>query len=113
MHTITRDLSMEHYFKGKNVEPQIHLCDLPFKNVPPNLIWIKVRPSSKMTSHIEYSKKSFEEQKIQIWTGMGPAISKTISCVEIMKREIPTLHQITKITYHKYLLNFCKPLQFD
>nr|CAG4637526.1 EOG090X0KMN [Ceriodaphnia reticulata] len=92
---------MENYIKGKNIEFQIELSDLPFKNIPPDIVWMKVKPASKMTTHIDYAIKSFEENQIQLWTGIGPAIGKTISCIEIIKRRIPNLHQITKVAYHK------------
>ncbi len=92
---------MENYIKGKNIEPQIELSDLPFKNIPPNIIWMKVKPASKMTTHIEYALKSLAENQNQLWTGIGPAIGKTISCVEILKRQIPNLHQITKVAYQR------------
>ena len=92
---------MENYMKGKNIEPQIELTDLPFKCISPDIVWMKVKPASKMTNYIEFALKSLEEKQIQLWTGIGPAIGKTISCVEILKRRIPNLHQITKVAYHR------------
>jgi ribonuclease P/MRP protein subunit RPP25 len=93
---------MENYVKGINTDPEIELCDLPFKCLPSNVTWMKVRPGSKMTNLIEFALKSINDGKTQIWSGIGPAIGKTISCVEIVKRKIPNLHQISKISYHKY-----------
>ena len=42
-----------------------------------------------------------ENTKYIIFTGSGPAISKTITCVEIVKRKMKTLHQITRIFYNR------------
>ncbi|XP_046651263.1 ribonuclease P protein subunit p25-like protein [Daphnia pulicaria] len=92
---------MENYVKGTNADPEIELSDLPFKCLPPNVTWMKVRPGSKMTNLIEFALKSMEDNKTQVWSGTGAAIGKTISCVEIMKRKIQNLHQISKISYHK------------
>nr|CAG4639702.1 EOG090X0KMN [Daphnia magna] len=92
---------MENYVKGVNIDPEISLSELPFNYLPPGVVWMKVRPGSKMTNLIKYALKSMEECRSQVWTGVGPAIGKCISCVEIMKRKIPNLHQITKISYHK------------
>lgn len=48
-----------------------------------------------------------------VWTGSGPAVKKTISCVEIMKREHNhALYQITKICYRVYE-EFWEPLIED
>jgi hypothetical protein len=55
-----------------------------------------------MTNLIEFAITSMDATKTQMWSGIGPAIGKTISCVEIVKRKIPNLHQISKISYHKY-----------
>lgn len=96
---------MENYVKGTNADPEIELSDLPFKCLPPNVTWMKVRPGSKMTNLIEFAIKSMDASKTQIWSGIGPAIGKTISCVEIIKRKMPNLHQISKISYHKYERN--------
>lgn len=39
-----------------------------------------------------------------VWSGAGGAISKTISCAEIMKRQIPELLQVTRLDYKKYFV---------
>lgn len=36
-----------------------------------------------------------------VWSGAGVAISKAISCAEILKRQFSIEHQITKLTYKK------------
>lgn len=103
---------MENYSKGENVELPLELSDVPIKNLPNELVWIKVKPSSKMTNLIDFAVKSLKENKLQLWSGIGPAVGKTISCAEIVKRRCKNLHQITKIAYHKLVsllwrVSFC------
>nr|CAD7432376.1 unnamed protein product [Timema monikensis] len=60
-----------------------------------------VSAGSKMRSVLGFAMKSFKDERCIVWTGSGPAISKTISCAEIMKRRYRNTHQITKIGYRK------------
>lgn len=92
---------MENYSKGENIELPLELSDVPIKNLPCNVVWMRVKPASKMTNLIEFALNSFKENKTQLWTGIGPAVGKAISCAEIVKRRSKNLHQITKICYHK------------
>ena len=34
-----------------------------------------------------------------VFTGSGRAVTKTITCAEIMKRKVGSLHQLTKLRY--------------
>nr|CAG4647580.1 EOG090X0KMN [Megafenestra aurita] len=95
------ETDMENFIKGKNVENELKLCDLPYKEIPSNTVWIKVKPSSKMSNLIEFGLESILRSKWILWTGIGPAICKTISCAEIMKRKISNVNQNTKVAYHK------------
>nr|CAD7200900.1 unnamed protein product [Timema douglasi] len=61
----------------------------------------QVSAGSKMRSVLGFAMKSFKDERCIVWTGSGPAISKTISCAEIMKRRYRNTHQITKIGYRK------------
>nr|CAG4641377.1 EOG090X0KMN [Eulimnadia texana] len=92
---------MENYTKGKNVEEPLEFENLPFRNISRDTPWIKVKASSKMTNLIGFALKTFrqDENKVVLWSGVGPAVSKMISCLEIVKRRIRNLHQITKISY--------------
>nr|CAG4635213.1 EOG090X0KMN [Alona affinis] len=92
---------MENYSKGENVELPLELGDVPIKNIPSDVTWMQVKPASKMTNLIEFALNSLKEKKVQLWTGIGPAIGKAISCAEIVKRRSKNLHQITAISYHK------------
>jgi len=92
---------MENYSKGANLEKPLELCDVPINNIPVGIVWMKVKPASKMINLIEFAVKSLEENGIQLWSGIGPAVGKTVSCVEIIKRRFGNLHQISKINYQK------------
>lgn len=92
---------MENYSKGANLEKPLELSDVPIKDIPAGIVWMKVKPASKMTNLVGFALKSLEENKIQLWSGVGPAVGKTISCVEIIKRRFGNLHQISKISYQK------------
>ena len=92
---------MNYYVKGKNVEPELELRDLPFQDLPANLIWIKVKPTTKMKTTIHLALEGIGENKTVVWTAIGPAIGKAISCAEIVKRRFPKLNQNTKIAYYK------------
>jgi len=90
---------MENYSKGANLEKPLELSDVPIKDIPAGIVWMKVKPASKMTNLIGFAMKSLEENRIQLWSGVGPAVGKTISCIEIIKRRFGNLHQISKISY--------------
>ena len=97
---------MESYSKGANLEKPLELSDVPIKDIPTGIVWMKVKPASKMTNLIGFGLKSLEENKIQLWSGVGPAVGKTISCVEIIKRRFGNLHQISKISYQKFVQKY-------
>lgn len=42
---------------------------------------------------------------VVVWTGLGVAIAKAISCAEIIKRQFSIPHQITKLAYKRLLLD--------
>nr|CAG4642221.1 EOG090X0KMN [Eurycercus lamellatus] len=92
---------MENYAKAENVEFPLELRDVPINKIPNDIVWMKVKPASKMTNLIEFALKSLKDKPTQLWTGIGPAAQKTISCIEIVKRRHKNLHQITRISYHR------------
>jgi DNA-binding protein len=60
---------------------------------------IRVTASGKERNYIGYASKLIEEKGLDtvVLTGMGSAITKTITVAEILKRRIPDLHQWTEI----------------
>lgn len=66
---------MENYTKGENIEETFELANLPFNIDTTNVMWLKVKPGSKMNSFIDVALTSFGEGCEQhIWSGIGPAI---------------------------------------
>ncbi|RZF41952.1 hypothetical protein LSTR_LSTR015576 [Laodelphax striatellus] len=103
---------MENYTKGKNVEQEWTKETVPIPNLPENFTWMHVKGGSKMCNLLEYALKAFKETGAVLWTGCGPAVVKTVSCAEIMKKRFKGLHQINKICYTK-VEEFWTPLQED
>ncbi|KAJ8879389.1 hypothetical protein PR048_019997 [Dryococelus australis] len=68
---------------------------------------VQVTGGSKMRNVLGYALKVFKNETNIVWSGSGPAVGKTVSCVEIMKRRFKNVHQITKICYRKYALPLC------
>lgn len=56
-----------------------------------------------MYNLLDYAISTFKEKNVIIWSGSGPAICKTISCAEIMKKRYKGVikGQINKICYRK------------
>lgn len=92
---------MENYRKGKNVEEEITKETIPIPGLPTNFIWMQVNGGSKIRNLLDVALKGFVEEGAVVWTGSGTAISKTISCAEILKRRHKA-HQVTKISYRKF-----------
>ncbi|XP_031952698.1 ribonuclease P protein subunit p25-like protein [Corvus moneduloides] len=91
---------MENYKKTKIVEKP---CPLPFTDLPPDIIEMKVKDGSKIRNLMGYAMSKMEQDSVRqiLFTGSGKAVSKTITCVEIMKRRLKELHQITKVLFRQ------------
>ncbi|XP_064409315.1 ribonuclease P protein subunit p25-like protein [Latimeria chalumnae] len=89
---------MENYRKGRTVE---HPSPPPFANLPPDVIEMKVKDGSKIRNLMGYAigKMDSDSTGQILFSGSGRAISKTITCVEIMKRRVKSLHQVTKVAF--------------
>ncbi|KAM9588536.1 ribonuclease P protein subunit p25-like protein [Harpia harpyja] len=89
---------MENYKKTRIVEKP---CPLPFTDLPPDIIEMKVKDGSKIRNLMGYAIRKMEQESVRqiLFTGSGKAVSKTITCVEIMKRRLKELHQITKVLF--------------
>ncbi|RIA96821.1 hypothetical protein C1645_346191 [Glomus cerebriforme] len=74
------------------------------KNIQPKKL-IKIVQSSKIKKYVEIALSIFQDEScftsenvIVIFSGKGPAINKTITIVEIIKRKLNgSLHQYTQI----------------
>ncbi|KAK3588710.1 hypothetical protein CHS0354_026029 [Potamilus streckersoni] len=91
---------MENYTKGEVKE----VAESPvFPLQEDTGVEMKVNSGSKIKNLMGFAMKKIKEPNIRhiSWNGTGNAITKTISCAEIMKRKIKGLHQITKIRYRR------------
>ncbi|KAM9311803.1 ribonuclease P protein subunit p25 [Gastrophryne carolinensis] len=74
---------------------------LPFKDLFPQLAHMRVKEGSKIRNLVGYalSYMRSEDTRQVVFSAYGRAVTKAITCVEILKRQIGGLHQITKIQY--------------
>ncbi|KAJ6634517.1 hypothetical protein lerEdw1_010883 [Lerista edwardsae] len=89
---------MENYQKARIVEKP---PPLPFANLPPDILEMKVKDGSKIRNLMGFAMGRMESEAVRqvLFSGAGRAISKTITCVEIMKRRLGGLHQVTKVFF--------------
>ncbi|KAL3831505.1 hypothetical protein ACJMK2_023246 [Sinanodonta woodiana] len=91
---------MENYTKGEIKE----VTEAPVFPIQEDTgVEMKVNSGSKIKNLMGFAMIKIKEPNIRTisWNGSGNAITKTISCAEIMKRKIKGLHQITKIRYRR------------
>ncbi|KAG5678533.1 hypothetical protein PVAND_008200 [Polypedilum vanderplanki] len=101
---------MENYKKGRNVEEELSKEHIPIEVLPENFLWMHVKGGTKVSNVVEYAQnvlRSGEYTSI-VWSGSGGGVPKTISCVEIMKRNF-NLNQVTRLSYQK-IEEFWDPL---
>ncbi|GBP59190.1 Ribonuclease P protein subunit p25-like protein [Eumeta japonica] len=96
-------ITMENYYKGKNIEEELERSKIPIQGLPENFLWMQVKGGSKMNNLLSHSSGILQDKAARavVWTGAGVAISKAISCAEILKRQFSIEHQITQICYKK------------
>lgn len=94
---------MENYLKAETVEEKVEEVSQVAFNVPANTVIMKVKPGSKINNLIGYALRTMkpDDTKQIVFVGSGAGITKTVSCVEIMKRKMKNLHQISKVNYIK------------
>ncbi|XP_062574435.1 ribonuclease P protein subunit p25-like protein [Saccostrea cucullata] len=86
---------MENYTKGETREVEME----PVFEVNENCVDMKVNAGSKIRNVMGYAMNKVKNPSVKriVWNGSGKAITKTVTCAEIMKRKIKGLHQITKL----------------
>ncbi|KAG9463407.1 hypothetical protein GDO78_021810 [Eleutherodactylus coqui] len=91
---------MENY---KKVRVEEGPSETPFAALPPDIIEMKVKDGSKIRNLMGFAIGKMESKNVRqiLFSGSGKALSKTITCVEILKRRVKDLHQITKICYRQ------------
>ncbi|NXN27855.1 RPP25 protein, partial [Nycticryphes semicollaris] len=93
---------MENFRKVRTSEEE---SPLPFPDLPPDVVEMKVKEGSKIRNLMNFAMAQMElkGQRQIVFSGSGRAITKTITCVEIMKRKLGGLHQVTKVRYKTLL----------
>ncbi|NWR85302.1 RPP25 protein, partial [Furnarius figulus] len=89
---------MENFRKVRTSEEEM---PLPFLDLSPDVVEMKVKEGSKIRNLMNFAMAQMELKGSRqiIFSGCGRAITKTITCVEIMKRKLGGLHQVTKVRY--------------
>lgn len=91
---------MENYEKGEVKELEDHV---KMQCVLENAVRMNVNAGSKIQNLMKFAEKKMNEPDTRqlTWNGCGQAVSKTISCAEIMKRQFKELHQVTEIRFKR------------
>ncbi|XP_044306430.1 ribonuclease P protein subunit p25 [Varanus komodoensis] len=93
---------MENFRKVKTSEED---SPLPFVGLPSDVVEMKVKEGSKIRNLMGFavSRMELEATRQIVFSGCGRAVTKTITCVEILKRKLGGLHQVTKVQYKAVL----------
>ncbi|NWU17719.1 RPP25 protein, partial [Cephalopterus ornatus] len=93
---------MENFRKVRTSEEEM---PLPFPDLSPDVVEMKVKEGSKIRNLMNFAMAQMELKGSRqiIFSGCGRAVTKTITCVEIMKRKLGGLHQVTKVRYKTVL----------
>ncbi|NWQ82611.1 RPP25 protein, partial [Columbina picui] len=89
---------MENFRKVRTSEEE---SPLPFPDLPPDVVEMKVKEGSKIRNLMNFAMAQMElkGRRQIVFSGWGRAVTKTITCVEIMKRKLGGLHQVTNVRY--------------
>ncbi|KAK3103243.1 hypothetical protein FSP39_017770 [Pinctada imbricata] len=89
---------MEHYTKGETIEVEVPPV------FPPDgaTVEMRVNAGSKIRNLMGFAIKKMKENDTRkiVWNGSGKAITKTVSCAEIMKRKIKVCNGILYFIMH-------------
>ncbi|XP_064614194.1 ribonuclease P protein subunit p25-like protein [Liolophura sinensis] len=91
---------MENYEKGETRKVSEDCLPLALDN---NTVAMKVNYGSKIRNLMGFAMKKIKEPDVPCitWEGSGNAISKTVTCAEIMKRKVQGLHQFNYARYRR------------
>lgn len=109
---------MENYRKARTLD-QPPPC--PFPSLPPDTPQLRVKDGSKIRNLLRYALSRMEAKQVEegrptpdeggvalggrplctqmVFTASGKGASKAITCVEIVKRRVKGLHQLTKLLF--------------
>lgn len=80
----------------------------PFPGLPAGVLEMRVKEGSKIRNLMGFAMARMQDEardggqtglRQVVFSGSGRAVTKTITCAEIMKRKIGGLHQMTKLQY--------------
>ncbi|XP_041634408.1 ribonuclease P protein subunit p25-like [Cheilinus undulatus] len=81
----------------------------PFPGLASGVLEMRVKEGSKIRNLMGFAMARMQGEKgvsgggdglrQVVFTGSGRAVTKTITCAEIMKRKVGSLHQLTKLRY--------------
>lgn len=80
----------------------------PFPGLLPGILEMRVKEGSKIRNLMGFAMARMQSEpgdsgqarlRQVVFTGSGRAVTKTITCAEIMKRKVGGLHQLTKLQY--------------
>ncbi|KAF0295911.1 Ribonuclease P protein subunit p25-like protein [Amphibalanus amphitrite] len=93
---------MEHYRRAEVVEQPLEPAQLPFRHLPDDLVWMKVKATSRVANMVGYVQTQLKTHDHVLWSGRGQAVCKAIQSAELLKKAVGELHQETHCCYHSY-----------
>nr|XP_033776626.1 ribonuclease P protein subunit p25 [Geotrypetes seraphini] len=89
---------MENFRKVKTCEEE---SPLPFPGLPAGVVHMKVKEGSKIRNLMAFAMARMRAAGTRhvVFSGCGRAVTKTVTCAEIMKRKLGGLHQVSKVQY--------------
>ncbi|XP_029958723.1 ribonuclease P protein subunit p25-like protein [Salarias fasciatus] len=112
---------MENYSKARTVESA---CECPFSGIPADTPQILVKDGSKIRNLLRFAlsrmeakprppeEEGEEASRQLVFTASGKGVAKAITCVEMVKRRVKGLHQLTRLAY-RTVVEVWEPLEPD
>ncbi|KAF7379551.1 hypothetical protein HZH66_014922 [Vespula vulgaris] len=72
---------------------------IPFEDLSKEFLLMRVKGGTKIRNVLGYAIKEFSNHDCIVWTGVGEAVGKVISCSELFKTIYKGLHQVTRLRY--------------
>uniref|UniRef100_A0A3B3WQ38 DNA/RNA-binding protein Alba-like domain-containing protein n=1 Tax=Poecilia mexicana TaxID=48701 RepID=A0A3B3WQ38_9TELE len=99
---------MENYSRARVVEQP---CVSPFAGLPADTPEVRVRDGSKIRNLLRFALSRLEVGLGRLlFSASGRAVSKAITCAEVVKRRLKGLHQLTRLA-QSTVLEVWEPLE--
>ncbi|XP_029431101.1 ribonuclease P protein subunit p25 [Rhinatrema bivittatum] len=95
---------MENFRKVQTCEEEEGGAPPPFPGLPAGVAEMKVKEGSKIRNLLAFAAARMEAGGARqiVFSGCGRAVTKTVTCVEILKRRLGGgLHQVTEVRYRR------------